>query len=321
MIVLTGAAGFIGSAMLTHLNDQGHTDIMLVDDFDVVAKQPNWEPKAYTQTLDRKHFIQWFQANHGLVKFVFHLGARTDTSEKDYNLLKHLNLHYSQSIWRICAAYKIPLVYASSAATYGDGSYGFSDSHELTPVLEPLNPYGDSKQEFDVWALEQEKAPPRWAGLKFFNVYGPNEYHKGRMASVILHTYRQIQETGRMRLFRSHKEGIKDGEQRRDFIYVKDIVEMLYFFYQFQVESGLYNAGTGRSRTFMALATAVFDALQLTPDIDFIDTPADIRNTYQYYTEADMQKLIDAGYTGTFTELEDGVRDYVTNYLEGKRYW
>ncbi|MCC7245354.1 MAG: NAD-dependent epimerase/dehydratase family protein, partial [Saprospiraceae bacterium] len=208
----------------------------------------------------------------------------------------------------------------SSAATYGLGETGYVDDHSLIPGLRPLNPYGQSKQDFDVWVLEQttgakQAAPPHWAGFKFFNVYGPNEYHKGRMASVIMHTVRQIKATGGMKLFRSHRPDFSDGGQSRDFIYVKDVVDVLLFFMEKRPENGIYNLGTGKARSFLDLAVGTFNAMHLEPNISFIDTPADIRDTYQYFTEADMSKLRSAGYHEPFYGLEAGIEDYVQRYL------
>ncbi|MCL4170285.1 UNVERIFIED_CONTAM: hypothetical protein GTU68_030876, partial [Idotea baltica] len=228
---------------------------------------------------------------------------------------------YSKAVWQACTAHQIPLVYASSAATYGIGDKGYDDRHDIVNELEPLNPYGRSKNDFDSWALQQDKMPPRWAGLKFFNVYGPNEYHKGRMASVIFHTVRQIKKTGGMKLFRSHKAGIENGHQSRDFVYVKDVVEVCDFLYQNEFPNGLYNLGTGLARTFLDLATNTFLAMNLTPNISFIDTPADIRDTYQYFTEANMDKLRSIGYDRPFHSLEEGVKDYVSQYLVEEEIW
>ena len=230
-------------------------------------------------------------------------------------------MDYSKMVWNKCVEYALPLIYASSAATYGLGEYGYDDNHEIPQKLKPLNPYGDSKNDFDVWALKQEKKPFFWAGLKFFNVYGPNEFHKGRMASVIFHTYNQIQKTGAMNLFRSHVAEYKDGEQLRDFVYVKDVAKVITFLMEKRPESGLYNLGTGKARTFYDLAANTFKALDLEPNIGFIDTPEDIRDKYQYFTEANMQKLFDAGYDGGFKTLEEGVEDYVKNHLIGTKIW
>ena len=328
MIVLTGAAGFIGSCLLRKLNDEGLTDILLVDDFSRADKNRNLDGKQFLRKMERKAFLSWFQGHASEVSYVFHLGARTDTTEQNVLIFNELNLDYSESLWQICAANQIPLVYASSAATYGAGEHGYDDRHDIVPELKPLNPYGVSKNDFDKWALHQvhpsslSPHPSHWVGLKFFNVYGPNEYHKGRMASVIFQTVKQIRETGGMKLFRSHRPDYADGGQLRDFIYVKDVVEVCWFFYENRaVPNGLYNVGTGKARSFWDLATSTFHALGLEPNISFVDTPADIRDTYQYYTEAKMDKLRAAGYTKPFHSLEEGVADYVQQYLASLNIW
>jgi ADP-L-glycero-D-manno-heptose 6-epimerase len=246
---------------------------------------------------------------------IFHLGARTDTTEMSVEIFNELNLNYSKEIWTICTDKKIPLVYASSAATYGGGEFGYDDSHEVISKLKPLNPYGESKNDFDKWVLKQTKMPPFWAGLKFFNVYGPNEYHKGRMASVIFHTFMQIKENGKMKLFRSHNPNYTDGGQLRDFVYVKDVASVCEYLMNEKPQSAIYNLGSGKARTFLDLATLTFLALNLEPKIQFIDTPIDIRDKYQYFTEANMTKLINSGYSKPFHTLEEGVADYVKNYL------
>ena len=315
MIVVTGAAGFIGSALVGELLRQGWQDIVAVDDFSRPDKAPNLEGKTLSARVDRKEFFDWLDANQQLVQFIFHLGARTDTTEFDTAIFDELNLHYSQEVWKRCVKYGIPLVYASSAATYGAGEHGYDDDHDLIAKLKPLNPYGESKNDFDQWALAQAEKPYFWAGLKFFNVYGPNEYHKGRMASVVLHAFRQIRDTGGMKLFRSHRPDYKDGEQLRDFVYVKDVCDVCLFLMEHRKHSGIYNLGSGKARTFLDLARAVFAALGKDERIEFIDTPADIRDKYQYYTEANMAKLKGIGYDKPFTSLEEGVGDYVTNYL------
>ena len=315
MIVVTGAAGFIGSALVGELLRQGWQDIVAVDDFSRPDKAPNLEGKTLSAKVDRKEFFDWLDANQQLVQFIFHLGARTDTTEFDTAIFDELNLHYSQEVWKRCVKYGIPLVYASSAATYGAGEHGYDDDHDLIAKLKPLNPYGESKNDFDRWALAQAEKPYYWAGLKFFNVYGPNEYHKGRMASVVLHAFRQIRDTGGMKLFRSHRPDYKDGEQLRDFVYVKDVCDVCLFLMEHRKHSGIYNLGSGKARTFLDLARAVFAALGKDEKIEFIDTPADIRDKYQYYTEANMAKLKGIGYDKPFTSLEEGVGDYVTNYL------
>ena len=321
MIAITGAAGFIASCLAAKLNEAGYNDLVLVDDFSRDDKRANFNGKRYTALVERDAFHDWLEANENQVQFVFHLGARTDTTEFDRSIFDRLNVDYSKRVWEICTRFAIPLVYASSAATYGLGEHGYNDSHSDVSKLVPLNPYGDSKNDFDKWVLAQEKAPFFWAGLKFFNVYGPNEYHKGRMASVVMHAYRQITATGGMKLFRSHNPEYRDGEQMRDFIYVKDVVDVCMFLMESRKHSGIYNLGSGKARTFLALVNAVFNALNREPQIDFIDTPADIRDTYQYFTEANMQKLRDAGYATPFTTLEEGVQDYVTNYLVAEKYY
>lgn len=320
MIIITGAAGFIGSCVAAGYNAAGRKDIVLVDDFSRADKARNHEDKECIARVHRDELLAWMRPRLRDIEAVIHLGARTDTAEQDWNLFLRLNLNYTQDIWRFCTECQIPLIYASSAATYGAGELGFEDSHAIIPQLQPLNPYGRSKNDFDVWALQQADTPPFWAGLKFFNVYGPNEYHKGRMASVIFHAYRQIQEQGSLRLFRSHRPDFGDGKQLRDFIYVKDIVSVIRFLLLRQPRPGIYNLGTGQARSFLDLGEGVFKALGLTPQISFIDTPADIRETYQYFTEAKMDKLLRAGYEDGFTSLEDGIVDYVNNFLRPHGY-
>src|SRR5690554_4457294 len=321
MIVVTGAAGFIASCLVSKLNQEGFKDIILVDDFSNTEKNKNFEGKTYTDKIERKFFSEWLDNNHQLVQFIFHLGARTDTTEFDKAIFDELNLDYSKEIWNKCVEYGLPLVYASSAATYGMGELGYKDDHSIVEQLKPLNPYGDSKNDFDKWVLKQEKQPYFWAGLKFFNVYGPNEYHKGRMASVIFHAYNQITKTGEMKLFASHHPDYKDGEQLRDFVYVKDVVNVCLFLLNHRKDSGIYNLGSGKARTFLDLVNNTFKAMNLTPKISFIPTPEDIRDKYQYFTEADMSKLKAIGYNQPFTSLEDGVEDYVKNYLTTATYY
>lgn len=321
LIVVTGAAGFIGSCLAEYLNEQGMRRLILVDDFSRPDKKPNWQDKQYERLVERDLFFDWLQENKPAIGFVFHLGARTDTTEFDYAIHEQLNVVYSQKIWQYCSSEKIPLVYASSAATYGAGEFGYDDDHALCDKLQPLNPYGRSKNEFDKWVLKQETTPPFWAGLKFFNVYGPNEYHKGRMASVIFHCFNQVSSSGKMKLFRSHLPDFADGQQLRDFVYVKDVVKVCYWLMQEQPASGLYNLGTGEARSFEDLVSATFRAMDLEPKIEFIDMPEDIRDTYQYFTEARMEKLRKAGYNQAFSSLEAGVEDYVRNYLSNRNYY
>lgn len=319
MIVVTGAAGFIGSGLVGRLNEIGFQRIVLVDAFLNDEKGHNLVGKKYLMKIDRSKFFEWMKENGEDVDFIFHIGARTDTTEFNKEIFDELNLNYSKEVWKLATTFKIPLVYASSAATYGLGEYGYEDNHQIVEKLKPLNPYGDSKNDFDKWALKQHQKPPFWAGLKFFNVYGPNEYHKGRMASVVLHAYRQIMHTQKMKLFKSHNEKYEDGEQMRDFVYVKDVHNICLFLMDKKPESGLYNLGSGKARTFKSLVINTFKALHKEVNIEYIDTPEDIRDNYQYFTEANMNKLIEAGYKDGFHTLEQGVKDYVQNYLiEGK---
>lgn len=321
MIIVTGAAGFIGSCLVSRLNKAGYDNIVVVDDFSKTEKAKNLEGKTMAAKIGRNDFIQWLQDFGAEVEMIFHIGARTDTTEFDKAIFDELNVDYSKAVWNACVQFNIPLVYASSAATYGLGEFGYSDDPALIPSLKPLNPYGDSKNDFDKWVLTQTKQPPFWAGLKFFNVYGPNEYHKGRMASVIFHAFRQINEAGGMKLFRSHNPAYTDGGQLRDFIYVKDVVEVCLFLLEKKPNSGIYNLGSGKARTFLDLAKNTFKNMEKAENITFIDTPMDIRDKYQYFTEADMSKMLAAGYTGGFHTLEEGVRDYVQNFLIGEKYY
>jgi ADP-L-glycero-D-manno-heptose 6-epimerase len=321
MIVVTGAAGFIGSCLVSRLNQAGHLNIVVVDDFSKKEKDKNLEGKTILAKVGRDGFIKWLNDFGQEVDFIYHIGARTDTTEFDVEVFNKLNLNFSKEVWNACVNFSIPLVYASSAATYGLGEHGYKDDHNVIPKLTPLNPYGDSKNDFDLWVLQQKVFPPFWAGLKFFNVYGPNEFHKGRMASVIFHAFGQIGKTGGMKLFRSHNVDYSDGEQLRDFVYVKDVVEVCTYLMESRPDSGIYNLGSGVARTFLDLAKNTFKSMEVEQNISFIDTPEDIRDKYQYYTEANMQKLIDSGYDKGFTSLEDGVVDYVKNHLIGQKYY
>jgi ADP-L-glycero-D-manno-heptose 6-epimerase len=323
MIIISGAAGFIGSAMAAKLLAEGYGDLVLADDFSRADKAPNYSDKPNTRLVHRDELPAFIEANQKMIQVVVHLGARTDTAEQRTEIFDTLNLHYSQRVWALCTQYQLPLIYASSAATYGGGEHGFSDDHALLGNLMPQNPYGRSKHAFDLWVLEEVaagRAPFFWAGLKFFNVYGPNEYHKGRMASVIFHAYHQIRNSGYLKLFRSHNPDFGDGGQLRDFIYVKDLTAVILYLMGNRRHSGIYNLGTGQARAFEDLGKAVFSALGLPPAISYIDIPEDIRAAYQYYTQAEMQKLRTAGYTQPFTALESGVHEYVTDYLLPGRY-
>ncbi len=319
MIIVTGAAGFIGSVLVSALNERGIEDLLLVDKFGRADRASNLENKQFFTCIERDDMPAYLSVLETKPDAVFHIGARTDTAEIDVELFEELNLKPSKLLWKYCTEHRIPFIYASSAATFGGGEHGYSDAHEIVDSLKPLNPYGESKQLFDQWALKQEDSPPFWAGLKFFNVYGPNEYHKGRMASVIFHAFNQITSTDKMKLFRSHRTDIADGQQSRDFVFVEDLVDMILWLNEHQPSSGLYNIGTGQARSFHDLATNVFKALGKEPDISYIDTPLDIRDTYQYFTEADMTKLRNAGYEKPFTSLEEGVDQYVKGYLLNSR--
>lgn len=321
MMVVTGAAGFIGSCLIQRLNELNFNFIIAVDHFDNPEKMKNLENKKIQEYVDRDHFFEWLDKNNKHVEFIFHIGARTDTTEFDKEIFDRLNVDYSKNMWNACIKYQIPLVYASSAATYGNGEFGYDDNEQNIPQLKPLNPYGDSKNDFDIWALKQEKHPFFWAGLKFFNVYGPNEYHKSRMASVIFHAYNQIKASGKMKLFRSHKAEYTDGGQMRDFVYVKDVCNVIVFLMNHRKNSGIYNLGSGKARTFLDLAKNTFKNMGVAEDISFIDTPIDIRDKYQYFTEANMSKMIGIGYPEKFHTLEEGIEDYVTNYLMPGKYW
>ncbi|HEX5625341.1 MAG TPA: ADP-glyceromanno-heptose 6-epimerase [Saprospiraceae bacterium] len=319
-IVITGAGGFIGSCLVSFLNQKGHANLILVDAPEKET-HPNLSGKRFERYMDRDVFPDWFGKHADEISFVFHIGARTDTTERDEQLFERLNVGYSKTLWTICTQNDLPFLYASSAATYGNGALGYSDDHAVIPGLQPLNPYGWSKQKFDLWVLEQSASPTRWAGFKFFNVFGPNEYHKGRMASVILHAYNQIQNTGKVKLFRSNDAHIADGEQRRDFIYVKDLLNVLYYFFEQSISNGIYNLGSGEANTFKDLVTHVFAALEKEPNIEFIPMPEDLNSSYQNYTRADMSKLRDTGYGIKGHAFEGAVREYTAEYLRHTRYF
>jgi len=292
-----------------------------VDDFSRDDKKLNYEKKKFIAKIEREVFFEWLFQTRPRIDFVFHIGARTDTTEFNYAVHQRLNVEYSKKVWQYCTVHKIPLIYASSAATYGGGEFGYDDNIASIASLHPLNPYGVSKNEFDKWVLHQEDRPPLWIGLKFFNVYGPNEYHKGRMASVIFHSFNQIKRNGVVKLFKSHRPDFKDGQQLRDFVYVKDVIKVCYWLMQHQPASGIYNLGTGKARSFDDLVKATFKGLDLDAHIEYIDMPEDIRSTYQYFTEAKMQKLRSVGYMDEFYSLEKGVDDYVRNYLGKEKYY
>jgi ADP-L-glycero-D-manno-heptose 6-epimerase len=319
MIVITGGAGMIGSMIAWHLNTVlGRDDIVIVDRFNHPEQWQNLCHRRYANYLDKDELFGWLE-NDASIDAVIHMGAISNTTERDFNRLVQDNIHYSQRLWTWCAAHHVPFLYASSAATYGGGEHGYDDDESKIDPLRPLNGYGYSKQFFDQWALKQVKdklvTPPQWCGFKFFNVYGPNEYHKQRMASVVFHSFNQFREHGTVKLFKSHVAGCEDGMQLRDFVYVKDAVAIVAHFLMHPDKSGIYNIGTGKARTFKDLATAVMTSQGCKPSISYIDMPQDLHGKYQYFTQANMNKLRAVGYDQPFHSLEDGVRDYVQNYL------
>jgi len=321
MILITGAAGFIGSCMAGKMNAEGFTDLTLIDNFQRSERQKNYRSKNHNHLVDRKAALQWIRSHEQHIQAVLHLGARTDTMATEPGPFEELNFSYSKELWKLCTAYQIPFIYASSAATYGDGKQGFEDDTSKLSELKPLNLYAKSKHNFDLWVQEQSESPFFWAGLKFFNVYGPNEYHKGRMASVVFHAFNQIQETGRLKLFKSQHPDYADGMQKRDFIYVMDVVDVIFKLLSERKSSGLYNLGTGQARSFIDLAHAIFAAMDKEPAIDFIDMPEELRNNYQYFTEAPMDKLKATGIAFQPRTIEDGVSDYVRNFLQSEAYF
>tara|TARA_B100001250_G_scaffold12994_1_gene11377 strand:- start:1352 stop:2317 length:966 start_codon:yes stop_codon:yes gene_type:complete len=321
MIIVTGAAGFIGSCLVSKLNSLDKNNLILVDDFSNEQKNKNLDGKLFSEKIERDVFIEWFKCNNNRAEEVYHIGARTDTTEFNMSIFDKLNFNYSKELWKICALNRIPFIYASSAATYGSGEFGFEDNHDILDNLIPLNPYAVSKNNFDKWVLKQDDQPPFWAGIKFFNVYGPNEFHKGNMASVIFHAVHQIQSVGSVQLFRSYKKQYNDGEQLRDFIYIKDVVDVLTLMISSKKKCGLFNLGSGRARTFNDLVKATFCAMDLQPKIKYIHMPSNIRANYQYFTKANIKKIQNFYYKKQFTNLEDGVSDYVRNYLLKQEYF
>ena len=323
MIIVTGAAGFIGSAVVWQLNQLGIDDILISDKLKMEEKWCNISKTSYYDWIDRDELFDFLYKTNIKIEAIIHMGACSATTEKDADFLMKNNYEYTKKLWNYCTEKQIKFIYASSAATYGDGEKGYDDNISLEEHenLRPLNKYGYSKKIFDVWALKQEKTPKIWAGLKFFNVYGPNEYHKGRMASMIFHAYNQYNETGDVKLFKSHKDGYRDGEQLRDFVYIKDVTKVIVFMLGINnentvMQNGIYNLGTGKARSFYDLAKITLECMGGSKDnIKFIPMPEDLRGRYQYFTEAKMNKLIKNGYTESFYSLEDGVRDYVINYL------
>ncbi|GHU89448.1 ADP-L-glycero-D-manno-heptose-6-epimerase [Clostridia bacterium] len=313
-VVLTGGAGFIGSCVMRMLLDSGVGDVIVVDNIASTDKWKNLVGKRYSEYVHKDIFIRQL-SDYKDVTCVVHMGACSSTTESDFAYLHRNNFEYSKTLWRYCAGNGIPFIYASSAATYGDGSQGFDDEANIS-ILRPLNGYAYSKQLFDLWTLEQTVAPPQHVGLKFFNVYGPNEYFKGGMASMVFHGFNQIQESGAAKLFKSQRHDYADGEQLRDFVYVKDICKVVKFFIEHLEISGLFNVGTGRAQSFNALINGTFTALGKPANIEYVDMPQSLRGKYQYYTQATIGKLRSVGYTEPFYSVEDGTRDYVREHLE-----
>jgi len=319
MIIVTGAAGFIGSALAHDLGQTEKDKLVLVDQLGTGEKWKNLLGLENCEFWDREELFENLSHQQEKPRLIIHMGACTDTSETNSDYLMRWNYQYTRQIWDYCTAQQIPLIYASSAATYGAGHEGYSDDHKTIPSLKPLNPYGFSKQIFDLHALKQTKTPPKWYGVKFFNVFGYGEFHKGKMASVAFHGYNQVVKTGQLTLFRSHKEGIKDGEQKRDFVYIKDVLKVIRFLMSGKAPSGIYNCGSGKAETFLTLSKALFRALEKPEKINWVDTPVEIRDSYQYFTQAEMSKIRSAGFTENMTPFEQAVQDYARQLRAGMR--
>ncbi|BDU49846.1 ADP-glyceromanno-heptose 6-epimerase [Haliovirga abyssi] len=315
MILVTGAAGFIGSSIVWELNNMGRDDIIVSDKFHKKDKWKNLIKRKFYDWVDREELFEWLEKNGKKIDIIIHMGANSATTEKDVDFLMKNNYEYTKRLFNFSLENGVRFIYASSAATYGGGENGYNDDEDKISKLQPLNPYGFSKQLFDLWELKQEDKPKQWVGLKFFNVYGPNEYHKDRMASVVYHAYNQAKENGVVKLFKSHKENYKNGEQLRDFVYIKDVTKVIKFFIENENYSGIYNLGTGQARSFYDLAKNTMNSMGIVENIKFIDMPVDIRDKYQYFTEANMDKLKSIGYKEEFYSLEKGIKDYVKNYL------
>jgi ADP-L-glycero-D-manno-heptose 6-epimerase len=318
MILVTGGAGFIGSAIVWGLNQSGRDDIVVVDHLGLGDKWKNLARQHIDYVVPKETFPAWIKEHGKDIEAVFHLGACSATTEKNADYLMDNNVLFTKELWDLCTKHSIPFLYASSAATYGAEEQSFSDQHDNLSGLVPINKYGWSKQLFDVWAIKQKKAPPAWFGFKFFNVYGPQEYHKGPQASVVYHAFPQVRDKGQLRLFKSYRDEVDHGEQQRDFVYVKDVVKVMLHFWREskKLPSGVYNLGTGKARSFKALGQAVFQAMGKAERFEWIEMPDSLKGQYQYFTEADLQKLRESGrYTEPFYSLEEGVSDYVQNYL------
>ena len=327
MIIITGSAGFIGSALTWQFNKVGYKNLILVDQFKNKEKWKNLLNKSFVNFIPKSEIFTWLEdpANHAKISFIFHMGACSSTTQHDMDFLFENNVRYSQKLFLKCSDLNIPLIYASSAATYGNLHYNYSDNHNLCPKLVPINPYGFSKKLFDDWVLQQEKKPPFWVGLKFFNVYGANEYHKEEMRRIVTKAIPQIISTGKLKLFKSYVKHIDHGKQERDFVYIKDITDLMYYLWDTYynnpqiLTSGIYNVGSGKARTFIDLGKAVFRSLDIKPEFEWVDMPVSIRSQYQYYTKADLTNLRQkTGYQKKFTPIEEGVDDYIRQHYKGK---
>ncbi len=321
MIVVTGAAGFIGSCLISELNKVGFKDIIAVDSFTNPVKNRNLIGKHILHKVERDIFFPWVRNFKKDIEYFFHLGARTDTLQTSSGQFDRLNFNYSKEVWTFCTEVRIPLTYASSAATYGDGRFGFSEDQETTGRLIPLNKYAQSKHQFDLWALHQDEKPPIWNGLKFFNVFGPNEYHKGAMASMVYQTYLQIKKTGTMKLFKSHRKDYEHGTQLRDFIYVKDVLNLCLELVNSPQNIGLLNVGTGYPINFNYLVKCVFKAINTSENITYIDMPLEIRNKYQYVTKACTTKFTNRITHSVSKHLDKPIDEYINEYLEYSKYY
>jgi ADP-L-glycero-D-manno-heptose 6-epimerase len=320
MLVITGGSGFVGSVLAAHLNETGRSDLVIVDRFGTGEKWRNIAKRDFFEIVPIEGLFGWLDRFGERVEAVLHLGANSSTTATDADEIIANNLNYSIALWRWCTATRKRLIYASSAATYGDGAAGFDDRGDVDDLkrLRPLNLYGWSKHAFDLWALREAaagRAPPLWIGLKLFNVFGPNEYHKGDMMSLVAKNYRRIAAGEPIRLFKSHRPDYDDGEQRRDFVYAKDCAAAMSWLLLHDIDSGVFNLGTGAARSFRDMMGAVGAACGAPPVIEYVDTPPAIRANYQYFTQAMMGKLRQAGYTAPFTPLEEAVSDYVTRHL------